>query len=56
MIKIMGMSIYEIIEKINTDKREIAFSRWKGNVVIFMCMLLFLLEGGILTYIFLRFM
>jgi hypothetical protein len=49
------MSIHEIIEKINTDKREIAFSKWKGRVVVFGVGLMLLGQVGLFIYVFMLF-
>ena len=45
------MSIHEIIEKINTDKREIAFSRLKMRFVILLCVLSLMMQIFIIFYI-----
>jgi len=49
------MSIHEIIEKINTDKREIGFSRWKARLVGVGVGLVLLGQVGVVTYVFLMF-
>ena len=49
------MSIHEIIEKINTDKREIAFSWWKGWVVLIGIGVVLLGQVGIFIYVFVMF-
>ena len=49
------MSIHEIIEKINTDKREIGFSRWKGRIVGIGVVFVLLVQVGVAVCVFLMF-
>ncbi len=49
------MSIHEIIEKINTDKREIGFSRWKGWVIGIGVVFVLLVQVGVVIYVFMMF-
>lgn len=46
------MSIHDIIEKINADKREIGFSRLKARVVGFGLVLVFLVQVGVVWVVF----
>ncbi len=49
------MSIHEIIRKINTDKREIAYFKWKMRGLILGMILLFLVQVGVIIYVILLF-
>jgi hypothetical protein len=49
------MSIHDIITKINTDKREIGFSRLKSNIVLIGYIVLMVGQAGVFIYVFLRF-
>ena len=42
------MSIHDIIEKINADKKEIGFSKWKAGVVGAGLVLVFLVQVGVI--------